>query len=305
MRRRLVLHLGLAVACATVQAGTGPRPAARLAWARDGSRRAGDARTVDLVNAELWPTGWVLGQNYVIEFRFAGCDASRYPALAGELVATQPGVLCGIETAARAFVAHTHMAVVMVTSIDPVGAGLVKTLALPGTNATGMSGVTDQIEAEGRAAGELVPASRRFRHAHRSSLAERSARRTRQRGLARQGACADGRACGRRQGIRDAFARFVNDAAGGVLQSIPSRLRLGREVRAEVLRGGAGQGRSGLVGGDRLSEVLEFLAALAAADDLELVPGAPAPCRAASPVGHTDVLVRALVVPGPAAARWS
>lgn len=165
MRRRLVLHLGLAVACATVQAGTGPRPK-RLAWLGRGTGPDEPAtrELIDLVNAELWPTGWVLGQNNVIEFRFAGCDASRYAALAGELVATQPDVLCGIETAARAFVAHTHtMAVVMVTSIDPVGAGLVKTLARPGTNATGMSGVTDQIEAEkAEPLAELVPESRRF-----------------------------------------------------------------------------------------------------------------------------------------------
>lgn len=69
-----------------------------------------------------------------------------------------------METAARVLVGKTRtIPVVMATSIDPAGAGLVRSLAAPGTNVTGMTGQTDEVAAKQvELIAELLPATRRI-----------------------------------------------------------------------------------------------------------------------------------------------
>ena len=243
MRRRFILCLGLIAGSAVLLAQAQPqsRPK-RLAWLGRGSGPDEPAtrELIDLVVAALRAKGWVLGENYVIEFRFIGYDASRYPALADELIAWQPDVLYGLETAARAFVARTKtIPVVMATSIDPVGAGLVKSLARPGTNVTGMSGLTDQLVAKQvELLAEIVPGARRIgllvdpQWPSEPRTQELAAAAARTKGLALTVAPASDA-----EGVRAAFARFEKEGVGGVVESpTPTWLRLGREVHIEVLR---------------------------------------------------------------------
>jgi putative ABC transport system substrate-binding protein len=159
-----------AVALAAQAAGPDPpmppggRPW-RIGWLGSGSAEdAASRRIVAIVVDALRAKGWRFGEHYVIDLRYVGGDAARYPPLADELLANEPDVLYGLETAARVLVGKTRrIPIVMATSIDPVGAGLVRSLAAPGTNVTGMTGQTDEVVAKQvELISELLPAARRI-----------------------------------------------------------------------------------------------------------------------------------------------
>ena len=91
----------------------------------------------------LGDLGYVEGQNLVIERRYAP-QTKRYeilPSLAAELVRLRPDVILADGTpAARAAKEATQtIPIVFVRSADPVGFGLVPSLARPGGNITGLS----------------------------------------------------------------------------------------------------------------------------------------------------------------------
>jgi putative ABC transport system substrate-binding protein len=137
----------------------------RIGWLASGAADQPETRRiVAIVVDALRAKGWRQGEHYVIEFRYATGDAARYAPLADELLATGPDVLYGLETAARVLVRKTRtIPIVMATSIDPVGAGLVRSLAAPGTNVTGMTGQTDEAVAKQvELIAELLPAARRI-----------------------------------------------------------------------------------------------------------------------------------------------
>ena len=85
--------------------------------------------------------GYVEGRNLVIEHRFADGRAERLPALAAELAKLGVDVfVVGVDS--RALVvrrATTTIPIVMAAAEDPVGAGLVQSLARPGGNITGLT----------------------------------------------------------------------------------------------------------------------------------------------------------------------
>jgi putative tryptophan/tyrosine transport system substrate-binding protein len=87
--------------------------------------------------------GWVEGQNFVIERRYAA-ETTRYeilPSLAAELVSLKPDLIVAIGSAAAgaAKSATQTIPIVFARSADPVGFGLVSSLARPGENVTGVS----------------------------------------------------------------------------------------------------------------------------------------------------------------------
>ncbi|MEP7181164.1 MAG: ABC transporter substrate-binding protein [Betaproteobacteria bacterium] len=93
--------------------------------------------------------GYRLGEDFIFEIRVSGGDPQRFPALAEELVALKPDIFIAFETNGRALAAKTtDIPIVLLNSIDPVAAGLVKSLARPGTNVTGMSGQGDALTAK-------------------------------------------------------------------------------------------------------------------------------------------------------------
>ena len=125
------------------QAGRSPR----IGWL---SFAIGSPTGMELVGAfrqGLREHGWVEGQNIVIEYRSAEGRAERFPDLAAELVRLQVDVLVASgEPAILALKrATTTIPIVMAISADPVGTGLVASLARPGGNVTGLSILAKEV----------------------------------------------------------------------------------------------------------------------------------------------------------------
>jgi putative tryptophan/tyrosine transport system substrate-binding protein len=90
----------------------------------------------------LQDRGWTDGQNLTIEIRSAEGRTAALPALAAQLVALGPDVIVaagGASAAHAAKNATTAIPIVFITVGDPVGQGLVESVARPGENVTGLS----------------------------------------------------------------------------------------------------------------------------------------------------------------------
>jgi putative ABC transport system substrate-binding protein len=85
--------------------------------------------------------GWMEGRNVRIDFRFLGEEPNRLKTYAAELVALKPdAVLASGPTAVVALQQESITLPIVFTQVnDPVGAGLVETLARPGRNVTGFT----------------------------------------------------------------------------------------------------------------------------------------------------------------------
>lgn len=83
--------------------------------------------------------GYIEGKNIVIDERSAGGNAERLSALARELVASRVDIIVTptVATSTAARQATSTIPIVMVHAGDPVGAGLIASLARPGGNVTG------------------------------------------------------------------------------------------------------------------------------------------------------------------------
>ena len=108
------------------------------------ARRRPVSMDVDYYGAfgrRLSELGYVEGRNLIIEWRFAEGDYDRLPGMAAELVKQNVDVILalGPPGALAAQKATATIPIVIVVSIDPVEAGLVKSLAQPGGNITGFS----------------------------------------------------------------------------------------------------------------------------------------------------------------------
>jgi putative tryptophan/tyrosine transport system substrate-binding protein len=102
---------------------------------------------LDALRAGLAELGYVEGRNLRIEPRYAEGDFERLPALAAELLALDPEVLVATQTpgAFAAKRATQRVPIVMVAVGDPVGVGLVQSLARPGGNVTGVTNMTGEL----------------------------------------------------------------------------------------------------------------------------------------------------------------
>src|SRR5262249_32265782 len=99
---------------------------------------AGHARLLAFAQA-LAQLGWTDGRNVRIDLRWGAGDPDRYRAYAAELVALDPDVILAPSTApVRAMLQVTRsVPIVFAAATDPVGGGLVASLAHPGGNVTG------------------------------------------------------------------------------------------------------------------------------------------------------------------------
>jgi putative ABC transport system substrate-binding protein len=90
--------------------------------------------------------GYVEGRNVVIEYREAGGKLERLPALAAELVALNVDVIVAPTiVAALAAKQVTRTLPIVFFGSDPVTSGLVTSLARPGGNVTGLSGLSPEL----------------------------------------------------------------------------------------------------------------------------------------------------------------
>jgi putative ABC transport system substrate-binding protein len=86
----------------------------------------------------LGELGWTIGRNVRIDYRWGANDPDRGRRYADELIALVPDViLASGSTAVRPLLQVTRTSIVFVQVTDPVGLGLVASLARPGGNATG------------------------------------------------------------------------------------------------------------------------------------------------------------------------
>jgi putative ABC transport system substrate-binding protein len=94
-----------------------------------------------MLRMALRDLGYVEGQNLVVDVRAAEGRNQRFPGLAAELVALKPDAIVAESTpaAVAAKAATATIPIVMMAVSDPVGSGLVASLARPGGNVTGVT----------------------------------------------------------------------------------------------------------------------------------------------------------------------
>ena len=113
----------------------------------DNSTASGVAVFLEAFRQELSKLGWIEGKNIAIEYRFAEQKNERLPELAADLVRLKVDLIVtsGGTTPLAAKRATTTIPIVMAGGGDPVGAGLVTSLARPGGNVTGNSSLTPEL----------------------------------------------------------------------------------------------------------------------------------------------------------------
>ena len=112
---------------------------------------AGDPRNREAFRQGLRDHGYIEGRNVVIEYRDAKGKPERFHALAAELVAMNVDVIVSTGGTAGTLAARqatTTVPIVFTAVGDPVADGLVKSLAQPGGNVTGLSVVSTELVAK-------------------------------------------------------------------------------------------------------------------------------------------------------------
>ena len=102
---------------------------------------------VEAFKQGMLDNGMIEDRDYVLDLHFADGDYSRFAILASEAVQRKPAaiVVTTISAARAAQRATTTIPIVMTGLIDPVGIGLIASLARPGGNTTGLSNMAQDV----------------------------------------------------------------------------------------------------------------------------------------------------------------
>ena len=105
------------------------------------------AGLLETFRQELRKLGWIEGKNITNEYRFAEQKSERLPELAADLVRLKVDLIVVTGTAATSAAksATTTIPIVMTSAVDPVGLGLIASLARPGGNVTGFSSLGAEL----------------------------------------------------------------------------------------------------------------------------------------------------------------
>ena len=111
---------------------------------------AGSATRIGALKDGLRDNGLIEGKHYVLDARYADGHADRFPALVQEVVQRNAAVIVVVHVASvrAAQQAAKTIPIVFVATPDPVGLGLVASLARPGGNTTGMTGQAEDLVAK-------------------------------------------------------------------------------------------------------------------------------------------------------------
>jgi putative ABC transport system substrate-binding protein len=118
----------------------------RIGFLGPGSSSSNDAR-VEALRRGFRELGYAEGQNVAFEFRWADGNANRLPRLAAELARLKVNAIVtqGTQATEAARRAVTTIPIVFAVAGDPVGTGLVTSLARPGGNVTGLTDIAPEI----------------------------------------------------------------------------------------------------------------------------------------------------------------
>jgi putative ABC transport system substrate-binding protein len=114
----------------------------------DSSTASGMAVLFEAFWQEMHKLGWIQGKNIAVEYRFAEGKNDRLPELAADLVRHKVDLIVvssGGATNLAAKTATSTIPIVLATSADPVGDGIVASLARPGGNVTGFSNLAAEL----------------------------------------------------------------------------------------------------------------------------------------------------------------
>jgi putative ABC transport system substrate-binding protein len=106
--------------------------------------------SADALEAGFRELGYIPGESIILDYRWAEGQAERLPILAAELVASKPDVIVTVATQATlaAKAVTTTIPLVMAYVADPVGTGIVSSLARPGGNVTGIGVQLEEFSAK-------------------------------------------------------------------------------------------------------------------------------------------------------------
>jgi len=147
-RRRLSLHLAIALVLAPALAYTQPSPA-RIAWIGP-SDAADQARYIASFKEGMRDNGMVEGSRYVLDAQYADGHYDRFPAMIDAALKRGPALIVVVTIASvrAAQRATASVPILFVSTNDPVGSGLIASLARPGGNTTGISNQAEDVIAK-------------------------------------------------------------------------------------------------------------------------------------------------------------
>jgi putative ABC transport system substrate-binding protein len=163
-RRKFAIMAGAALAAPRALLAQPAKRVYRIAFLDDAGEGAREEIFSALIN-HLRERGFVEGRNLIVELRRAQGMSERLNSLAAELVATKPDVIVtpGTPTTRAAMRATSSIPIVFLGAADPLGAGLVASLARPGGNVTGISIVaTETSQKTLELLHELLPGAQRI-----------------------------------------------------------------------------------------------------------------------------------------------
>jgi putative tryptophan/tyrosine transport system substrate-binding protein len=150
LRRRDFITLLGAAAAAWPLAARAQRPAMLVIGVLDFRSPGTTENLLRAFRQGMKETGYVEGENVALDYRWANNQIDRLPALAAELARRQVSVIYATTNVAAfaAKEATTTIPIVFIVNEDPVGLGLVASLARPGGNATGINIFTAELTAK-------------------------------------------------------------------------------------------------------------------------------------------------------------
>ena len=146
----LVLLVGLALVSVDLVEAQQPKKVARIGYPIFGfppPSSAPPSRNVEAFYQGLREVGYIEGKNLIIEYKYTEGNSKRFPELIAERVSSKVDLIVATSTPAinAAKQATTTIPIVMLSVGDPVSAEFINSLARPGGNNTGVTGVVEEL----------------------------------------------------------------------------------------------------------------------------------------------------------------